>query len=113
MRRQFLGEGAEWGAHEENTARLLDVQAYELDWRWGQDTLDAEDPDVKRERAEAKRNGVKPPPHPIIPPTAERPAGLAEQRLTEYLEQVAKHVTPKTTRSTVSRADFDKAMGFE
>lgn len=113
MRRELLGEEAEWGAHEENTARLLEVQAYQLDWQWARETVDHDDPDVKRERAEAKRNGIKPPARPLIPPTARRPAGLAEQRLNEYLEEIAKHVTPQSATRSVTRAEFEQAMGLD
>lgn len=113
VRRELLGELAEWGPHEENTARLLDVLAYDLDWRWGQGVIDPDDPDVKRERAEAKRAGVKPPPHPLIPPVAHRPTGVAEQRLNEYLERVTEYATPKERSHSVSRAAFDAAHGLD
>lgn len=113
LRRHLLGELAEWGPHEENTAQLFEVQAYHLDWDWTQATIDPDDPAVRQDRLEAKRKGIKPPPRPLIPPTAQRPSGLADQRLNDYLEQVGKHVTPMNTSRFVSRAEFDKAMGLD
>jgi hypothetical protein len=110
LRRELLGEEAEWGPHEENTARLLEVQAYALDWQWQRETVDPDDPKVRRERMEAKRNGIKPPPRPLIPPVAARPSGMAEKRLTEYLEQVSAHLSPKATRRMVSIEEFNELI---
>jgi len=106
LRRELLGEEAEWGPHEENTARLLEVQAYKLDWEWARETVDENE--IRREQAEARRNGVKPPRRPFIPPVALRPAGLAERRLEEYLRQVTEHTAPY--RPVVSLDEFDKVI---
>lgn len=106
LRRELLGDEAEWGPHEENTARLFEVQAYKLDWEWAQNTADEHE--VRREQAEARRNGLKPPRRPFIPPIAERPAGIAERRLEEYLRQVAEHSAPYRPVATLD--EFDKVI---
>lgn len=115
LRQELLGDYAEWGAHEENTARLLDIRAYELELAWADRTIDPDDRDVRRERLEAKRNGIKPPEHPIVPPVANRPSDLAEQRLKQYLEQVSTQQTkrePETTTGIVSMAEFNRKLGL-
>lgn len=109
MRRLLHGEQADWGPHEENTARLLDVQTYALDWRWSEHTSDPNDPEVRRERAEALMKGIRPPRKPFVPPVAERPEEMAEQRLTAYLERVAEHFADKT-RESVSLDEFDRVI---
>lgn len=110
MRRQLLGEHGDWGAHEENTARLLDIQAYWVDWSWSEKTVDPNDPAVRRERLEAKRKGATAPKRPLIPPVAARPQGIAEQRLTEYLERVTDHMGTASDRRMVSTDEFDRLI---
>lgn len=106
--------GTNWGPHEENTARLLEIENYKLELAWIDRTADPDDPQVKRDRAEAKRNGIKPPPHPLVPPVALRPEGLAQNRLDAYLAEVEKYSsTPKRERQLVSSAEFDKLMGLD
>lgn len=111
LRRELLGEEAEWGPHEENTARLLDVEAYQLDWEWARKTTDPEDPSVRREQLDARRRGIRPPRRPLIPPVAARPPGLAEQKLAEYLARVAEHAEPAPNRRAVTLAEFNQVIG--
>lgn len=111
---ELLSDGAStWGPHEENTARLLETRAFELGLTWADRTIDQDDPAVKRERAEARRAGIKPPPEPLIPPVALRPRAIAEKRIQEYLDEVGKYHTatqPKTQLMTSS--EYDKAKGI-
>lgn len=106
-------ETSTWGPHEENTARLLEAINFELDLEWADRTLDQDDPAVKRDRAAAKRAGIKPPPQPLIPPTAFRPKALAAQRMQEYLDVVAQYQTPaKPAKQLISSSDYDKSKGI-
>jgi hypothetical protein len=110
----LLSDGlSHWGPHEENTALLLEHQAYALDLIWVDRTTDPDDHAVKRERAQAKRAGIKPPPHPLIPPVAHRPDSLAEKRLREYLDAVSKYrAGPEPEVKYLTSNDFDRALGL-
>lgn len=112
LRRHLLGDGAAWGPHEENTARLLDLTEHEVQTAWTDRITDPEDPEVMRERAEAKRKNHKPPPTPLILPVALRPEKIAEQRFMEYVEAAAKLV-PQRVKESVSSSEFDAALGLE
>jgi len=112
LRRHLLGDSAAWGPHEENTARLLDLTEHEVQTSWTDRITDPDDPEVKRERAEAKRRGQKPPPSPLILPVALRPEKVAEQRFTEYVEAAAK-LAPTRVKESVSTSEFDAALGLE
>jgi hypothetical protein len=79
-----------WGPHEENTARLLEAYAYQLEWGWADRTIDPDSPEAKQARAEARK--VKAPPHPIIPPAAYRPKTFADERMQEYVEELKKYL---------------------
>lgn len=98
LAREEAGVWADWDAHKENTARLLEIEAYKLELAWIDRTTDPDDKDVRRERLEAERAGIKPPPHPAVPPIAMRPAELREQRLQEYLETVASFAPSRDTQ---------------
>lgn len=62
-----------WSYTDENLALLVDRLDYWLGTEYAGWVTDPNDPEVKRERAERKRSGVKPSPIPIIPPVAKRP----------------------------------------
>jgi hypothetical protein len=102
-----------WGPHEENTALLLEATAYELELAWSDRITDPDDPKVKRDRLLAKRAGIKPPPHPLIPPVAHRPDSLAERRLREYIEALERYQAgpPPEVKYLTSR-DFDRELGL-
>jgi len=110
----LLSDGlSHWGPHEENTALLLEAQAYALDLIWADRTTDPDDPAVKRERAQAKKAGIKPPPHPLIPPVAHRPDTLAEQRVREYIEAVERYrAGPPPEVKYLSSNEFDRELGL-
>ncbi|MGW5645066.1 hypothetical protein [Saccharopolyspora sp. NPDC003762] len=103
-----------WGWHEENTARLYEALTYWLELAWIDRTTDPDDPHVKRERAQAKRDGIKPPPHPLIPPVALRPAEVADERLQAYLDDVAQYQTREHDggKRQVSSDEFDRILGL-
>lgn len=94
LSRQEMGDVAGWGPHEENTARLLERIDYTLNLKWIDRTTDPEDPDVKRERAAAKRAGIKPPERPLVPPIALRPPSIADQMIDEYVTEAKKYQLP-------------------
>lgn len=102
--------GTDWSAHAENTARLYDLSAWRSELEWADRTIDPEE--ARRRAAQAKRDGRKPPEHPIIPPVAVRPEQLAKRRLDAYLSEISAHVgssTPVPTRS--DRSAFDRHWG--
>lgn len=115
LAREELGAWADWDAHKENTARLLEIESYKLQLSWVDRITDPEDPEVKRERAQAKRAGVTPPRDPMVPPIAMRPGDISEQRLQEYLDRLAEHQASSSPKSIQagSRAAFDQAWGLE
>lgn len=109
----LLSDGeAEWGAHEENTAQLLEVQSYLLDLEWAQRTTDPDDPAVKAERERARANGIKPPKKPLVPPVALRPKRLAEQRYEEYLQKLTESQQPHRVREQLDSDEFDRRLGL-
>src|SRR4029079_12022187 len=61
FRKLILGDLAEWGPDEENRALLLEVQHYQLELGWLDRITDPDDPELKREQAQAKREGKTPP----------------------------------------------------
>lgn len=110
---ELLSDGTStWDPHKENTARLLEIQSYQLDLEWASRTTDPNDPEVKRERIEAERNGIKPPKHPIVPPIALRPNSLAEARFEAYLEQITAQTTGKRESQLVGTDEWETALGL-
>lgn len=109
LRRLLLGDYAEWGPDEENRALLLEVEAYQLQLDWIERTIDPDDPAVRRERAEAKRSGRKPPKRPAVPPVAQRPGEIAAERLQAYIDELASH-EPKPVKELVSIEEFNRVI---
>lgn len=105
--------GANWSAHEENTAQLFEVLHYWLGLEWIDRTLDPNDPEVRQRRAEDARNRVKPPPYPLVPPVAVRPEDIAEKRREAYLAEVQKWNTPAADRRQVTTAEFDRLLAAD
>ncbi|HEY3557403.1 MAG TPA: hypothetical protein VGL05_08065 [Kribbella sp.] len=111
----LLSDGeAAWGAHEENTARLYEALHYQLQLRWNELTTDDDDrAAIQRERARAKRAGIRPPQTPLIPPNALRPAKLAQQRVDQYLaEAQAYSLGEQQQPQMISLAEFERAKGI-
>lgn len=113
LAREEAGPWGRWDAHKENTARLLEVMSHQLELNWVDRTTDPEDPEVKRDRAKAKRAGIKPPVHPLVPPVAMRPHEIAQERIAEYRELVDAHNAPPITTQASSRSSFDQAWGLD
>lgn len=109
--RAELGPWAYWDAHKENTARLLEIQDYQLQLHWIDRTTDPEDKELKRERAAAKRANLKPPKAPIVPPVAMRPSQLSDERIKAYLDRLGEQTVQPTQAS--SRSAFDRQHGLE
>ena len=102
-----------WGPHQENTARLFEVQSYQLELDWVTRTVDPNDPEVRKERLEAERSGIKPPKHPIVPPIALRPPEWADERIASYMEEITAQIVPERERLLVSPDEFDAALGLD
>jgi hypothetical protein len=110
LAREEAGPWGDWDAHKENTARLLEIEAYKLELAWIDRTTDPDDREVKLERLAAERAGIKPPPHPMVPPIAMRPHEIGQQRLQEYLDEAASFRTPVKEKIQVSTSEFDRLM---
>lgn len=109
----LLSDGeAEWGPHEENTARLLEVQSYQLELAWIDRTADPDDREARLERLKAERAGIKPPKHPIVPPVALRPKGIAERRFEQYVLELAQQQGLEREKKQVGSDEFDRLMGL-
>lgn len=84
----MLEQAGEWETQSardsENLAMLVDRDDYWLNSEYASWTSDPDDPEAKRERARRKRDGIKPPPLPILPPVAMRPPELAAKRAEQY-----------------------------
>ena len=88
MARAEDGDLADWGRTEHNLAELVDTLSAYLHYQWSNWTTDPDDPEFQREHKRRRAAGIKPPPVPLIPPVAARPARLAEARLAAF-EQLA------------------------
>lgn len=107
------GDLAYWDATASNLADLLDVIHAQLSYEYANWTTDPEDPAVKRARAERKRAGLRPPPHPLIPPIAARPTSVADRKLTEYREMTRQwNPEQEPTSSLVSLDEWESALGI-
>jgi hypothetical protein len=111
LNRLLVTDAEGWGPHEENTARLLEIQAYQLDLDWAARIHDPDDPDTKARMTEAKRNRQKPPAKPIVPPIAIRPPAAAEAALQHYLDQIKRFAGPPE-EPTPTLDDWEAAHGL-
>lgn len=85
--------------------------SYQLELDWIDRTTDPNDPEVKRARAKAQREGRKPPRQPIIPPIAHRPERLQQQAIDAYMAQLANHgAGPSAEAEFLSSDEFDRQM---
>lgn len=85
----------EWSYEAENLAMFLDRFDYFLRSEYASWITDPDDPAVKAERALRKKQGIKPPPQPLIPPVAWRPPSIADLRRQLFEAAVELHATPK------------------
>lgn len=75
--RAELGDRVDWGHLAANVAYLVDLVSYQVHSDYTVAVTDPEDPDVKSAMEVRKRLGIKPPPVPLVPPVAVRPATVA------------------------------------
>lgn len=85
--RAELGDLWDWTHLAANVAELVDLWSYWLRSEYAKWIHDPDDPEVKREAARRKRDGVKPPPMPLIPPVAHRPPSVAVKYFEDYQTQ--------------------------
>jgi hypothetical protein len=86
------------------------VLHYWLGLEWIDRTLDPNDPELQKRRAEDARSGIKPPPYPLVPPVALRPEDVAKRRHQAYLAEVERWKTPPAERRQVSTTEFDQFL---
>lgn len=68
----------------ENLAMLVDRKDYWLNSEYRSWVTDPDDPTVKAERERRKREGIEPPPRPLLPPVAQRRPELVEALMQRY-----------------------------
>lgn len=96
LARAELGDAWDWGHLAANVAQLVDLMSYWLHNEYARWTAD---PDEVRRGPK-----VKPPPIPLIPPVAYRPASVAEQYVQEFTALVELHGAAEGPRSARERA---------
>ncbi|MEV6897446.1 hypothetical protein [Amycolatopsis sp. NPDC051372] len=103
-----------WGPDQENQARLVDLAYYQVERAYIAANTDPEDPELRYQRAEAKRRGIKPPPAPIIAPVALRPARVAERMWAEYHAEVEKYSIPddRPQGTLIPLSEYERARGI-
>ena len=88
--RAELGDRIDWNHLAANVATLVDLMSYTVHAEYVQWTTDPDDPQVKADRERRKKQGIKPPPVPIVPPVAFRPESVATEVNAAYDELVAR-----------------------
>lgn len=96
LARAELGDAWDWGHLAANMAQLVDLMSYWLHNEYARWTADPDE--LKRG---PKR---KPPPIPLIPPVAYRPASIAEQYVQRFAELVEEHGVGEEPQSARERA---------
>lgn len=103
-----------WSDQDENLAMLVDRLDYWLNSEYRSWITDPDDPEVARERARRKREGIKPPADPVIFPVAHRPAHIHKELMRELLKEQEK-TSPTVTKSDGRRfgslSDLRKMRG--
>ncbi|ACU39450.1 hypothetical protein [Actinosynnema mirum] len=97
-----------WGPHQENTARLLEIQSYGLVLDWRDRTFDPESDEAREARRALlndRRHGVRPPADPPVPPIAHRPAPLAQQMFDAFVERTAAPARPDASGPQLTTVD--------
>jgi hypothetical protein len=111
--RAELGDLWDWNHLAANMADLVDLLSYWLTSEYAKWTHDPDDPETKRRAAERKRRGIKPPPHPLIPPVAHRPPSVAAKYEDQYLRQLAEHApAEEPAKRVVSLDEWERAAGL-
>lgn len=68
----------------ENLAMLVDRLNFGLNLDYVEAVTDPEDPQVKRDRLERKKRGIKPPPLPLLAPIAQRDPVITAELVARY-----------------------------
>lgn len=110
--RAELGDRWDWGHMAANLAQLVDLWTFWLTSEYARWIHDPDDPETKRRERERKRQGIKPPPVPLVPPVAHRPPTVAAAYEEQYLHQVAEHDQPRAVKELVSSEEFDRIFGL-
>lgn len=92
--RAEMGDRFDWGHLAANVAYLVDLMSYTVHTDYQQAITDPDDPEVKAEREYRKKNKIKPPPVPLVPPVAFRPDSVASEYDSAYRDLVARHRPP-------------------
>ncbi|MBF6515517.1 hypothetical protein IU421_14690 [Nocardia cyriacigeorgica] len=93
----------------ENLAMLVDRADFLNNFGYVSGTTDPDDPDVKRERAERLKHGIKPPPMPILAPVAQRPPEITAELIERYRKaqqpyQIPDKAKPKSKLDLLNRS---------
>ncbi|MDI9900260.1 hypothetical protein QM716_10375 [Rhodococcus sp. IEGM 1409] len=95
----LIAQAVEWLAAEkrdsENLAMLVDRDDYWLNSEYASWIADPDDKEAQKERERRKREGIKPPPVPVLPPVAKRSAKDMSALAAEFLEKRAVVEPPK------------------
>lgn len=115
LARAELGDLWDWNHMSANLAELVDLWHFWLQAEYAKWIYDPDDPAVKAEAERRKRQKIKPPPVPLIPPVAHRPASVAEQYQARFDEVSSLYAAPKVAievdgKRFVSSADFDAVI---
>lgn len=94
-----------WSDQDENAAMLVDRLDYWLNSEYRSWVTDPDDPEVRRERARRKREGIKPPADPVIFPVAHRPPRIHAELVRELFEK------QKKEEPTVAKKDDGRLFG--
>ena len=68
----------------ENLAMLVDREDFATSFDYISGVTDPDDPEIVRERALRKKHNIKPPPHPIYPPVAQRDPKVTAELIERY-----------------------------
>lgn len=93
----------------ENLAMLVDREHYWLTSEYASWTTDPDDAEVKAARAQRKRDGIKPPPRPLLTPVACRAPEATARLLEQHLADVARYSKPA---EKLSVAEYNRIRGI-
>lgn len=88
--RAELGDRFDWNHLAANVAHLVDLMSYQVHADYVQAITDPEDPQIRAEQERRNRQGIKPPPVPLVPPVAIRPESVAAEYEDAYRDMVAR-----------------------
>lgn len=95
----------------ENVAMLVDRDDYWLGSEYTSWVTDPDDPQVKAQRAQRRRDRVPSPPRPLLPPVACRTPGEQARRVAAYLEDVTRYTTPAVPEK-LTVAEYNRLAGI-